>query len=87
MYRAPTNRGPRIEQFGKPVVGSIPTILRSYKAAVSHLAGSELNATNIWQRNYYEHILRDQADYERIAGYIIANPTNWDDDDENPNKS
>jgi len=41
----------------------------------------------LWQRNYYEHILRDQADYERIAGYILDNPANWDIDDENPHNS
>jgi REP element-mobilizing transposase RayT len=38
----------------------------------------------LWQRNYYEHIIRDQADYERIAGYILDNPVNWDQDEENP---
>jgi putative transposase len=38
----------------------------------------------LWQRNYYEHILRDQADYEQKAGYILDNPTNWEKDDENP---
>jgi len=38
----------------------------------------------LWQRNFYEHILRDQADYERIAGYILDNPLNWNQDDENP---
>jgi len=38
----------------------------------------------LWQRNYYEHILRDQADYERKAGYILDNPLNWEKDDENP---
>ncbi len=38
----------------------------------------------LWQRNYYEHILRDQADYERIAGYILDNPLNWEQDEENP---
>ena len=38
----------------------------------------------LWQRNYYEHILRDQADYERVAGYILDNPGNWDKDEENP---
>ncbi len=47
-------------------------------------AGRELDSANIWQRNYYEHILRDQPDYERIAGYILANPSNWNDDEENP---
>ena len=34
----------------------------------------------IWQRNYYEHVIRDDVDYERIATYIINNPTSWDDD-------
>jgi REP element-mobilizing transposase RayT len=43
-----------------------------------------LDSGNIWQRNYYEHILRDEADYERIAGYILDNPVNWDQDEENP---
>jgi len=38
----------------------------------------------LWQRNYYEHILRDQADTKRIAGYILDNPVNWDQDEENP---
>lgn len=38
----------------------------------------------LWQRNYYEHIIRDQTDYERIVGYILDNPANWDKDEENP---
>ena len=38
----------------------------------------------LWQRNYFEHVLRDLADYERIAGYILDNPLNWDQDEENP---
>jgi len=38
----------------------------------------------LWQRNYYEHIIRNQTDYERIADYIAANPSNWKMDDENP---
>jgi REP-associated tyrosine transposase len=40
--------------------------------------------TQIWQRNYYEHILRNQEDYESIAAYILANPANWDRDEGNP---
>jgi len=37
----------------------------------------------LWQRNYYEHIIRNQADYERIANYILTNPSNWAQDEEN----
>jgi len=31
----------------------------------------------LWQRNYYEHIIRDDAEYNRIAEYIVNNPFNW----------
>ena len=38
----------------------------------------------LWQRNYYEHIIRNAAEAERIHQYIEANPARWDDDNENP---
>ena len=41
-------------------------------------------AGKLWQRNYYEHILRDETDWERISVYIADNPHNWVDDQENP---
>ncbi len=31
----------------------------------------------LWQRNYYEYIIRDERSYQRIAEYIINNPANW----------
>lgn len=31
----------------------------------------------VWHRNYYEHIIRNDKDYERIAKYIRENPKNW----------
>ena len=34
----------------------------------------------LWQRNYYEHIIRDQRSYEEIVAYIIENPIHWRDD-------
>jgi len=39
----------------------------------------------LWQRNYYEHVVRDEADLNRIRDYIQSNPANWDSDEENPN--
>ncbi|MBK9686277.1 MAG: hypothetical protein IPO65_00415 [Saprospiraceae bacterium] len=33
----------------------------------------------LWQRNYYEHIIRNKQSYHRISKYIIANPTKWMD--------
>jgi putative transposase len=66
---------------------SLGSFIAGFKASVTRRADRELNSGNIWQRNYYEHILRDQADYERIAGYILDNPLNWDKDEENPQNS
>ncbi len=79
IYRAPTQ-----EQFQKPVVGSIPTIIRTFKAAVTRRIGREHNATGIWQRNYYEHIIRDQTDLQNKTDYVDANPVLWDEDENNP---
>ena len=39
----------------------------------------------LWQRNYWEHIIRNQKSYQRISDYIINNPKNWDTDSINPN--
>ena len=64
--------------------GSLGAIVRSFKSAVTYRAHRELNMTNIWQRNYYEHIIRNDQDYENITRYVISNPMNWGEDDENP---
>jgi len=45
--------------------GSLGAIVRSYKAAVSYRINKEHNATGIWQRNYYEHIIRDEKDMQK----------------------
>jgi REP element-mobilizing transposase RayT len=38
----------------------------------------------VWQRNYYEHIIRDDPSLRRIRAYIAANPLRWHHDRENP---
>lgn len=38
----------------------------------------------LWQRNYYEHIIRDEPTLNRIRCYIDENPSRWAFDDENP---
>ncbi|QRN84529.1 transposase (plasmid) [Chloroflexota bacterium] len=37
----------------------------------------------LWQRSFYDHVIRDERDYERIMDYIASNPMNWADDEEN----
>ncbi|MPZ75625.1 MAG: transposase [Deltaproteobacteria bacterium] len=38
----------------------------------------------LWQRNYYEHIIRDEKSLDRIRQYILDNPARWEFDRENP---
>jgi putative transposase len=37
---------------------------------------------SVWQRNYYEHIIQSDEEYETIAAYIASNPDNWASDKE-----
>jgi hypothetical protein len=76
-----------VEQFGKPVSGSIPTIIRAFKSAVTKRI-NEMRKTpgvKIWQRNYYEHVIRNDNELNRIREYITNNPAQWETDQENPN--
>jgi len=77
--RAPT------ERFGKPVLGSIPTIVRAYKSVVTFRINAlrGIRGMPVWQRNFYEHIIRDEQQWERIHAYIEANPLNLESDEEN----
>jgi putative transposase len=84
-WRAPTTI--TIEKFGKPVSGSLATIVRQYKSSVTRVVGQRYGGvSNIWQRNYYEHIIRTDDEHARIHLYIESNPANWMDDDQNPEK-
>jgi REP element-mobilizing transposase RayT len=38
----------------------------------------------VWQRNYYERIIRDDRELEHVRRYIAENPSHWTEDDENP---
>ena len=79
--RAPTQEG-----FQKPVKGSVPTMIRSYKSAVAYRINlmRQLQGVPVWQRNYWEHIIRNQQDLQNKTDYIEANPMLWDQDAENP---
>ncbi len=63
--------------------GSLGHIIQTFKAAVSRQVVKEglvERGTPIWQRGYYERIIRDAAEHDRIAQYIAENPVNWPTD-------
>jgi REP element-mobilizing transposase RayT len=85
LVGARRRRAPTVEQFGKPIPQSIPTIVRAYKSAVTYAVNAlqDQRGAVLWQRNYYEHIIRDEKDLQAKRDYILSNPLNWEDDDEN----
>jgi len=44
-------------------------------------------AQPVWQRNYYEHVIRNDRDLAAIRDYIAGNPARWPDDDNNPERA
>ena len=86
-YIVPVDRTARtIERFQKPVKGSIPTVVRTFKAAIARRGRKELGvgSNEIWQRNYFERVLRDGKEYADASRYIFENPQRWEWDRENP---
>lgn len=39
---------------------------------------------SVWQRNYFERIIRDELEYRKVAGYIKNNRSNWENDEYHP---
>ncbi len=62
-----------------PQSGSLSTIVRSYKSAVSMKVHSKQPGFG-WQSRFYEHIIREEKDYCDISKYIEENPIKWSQD-------
>lgn len=67
--------------FGDVTAGSLSCIIRSFKSECSKQIHFLFPNIHIWQRNYFEHIIRDDGDLNRIREYIIDNPMNWEIDE------
>ncbi len=69
-----------------PARGSIGAIIGQVKSVVSKRVNALRNSpgATLWQRNYYEHVIRNADDYEEIRWYIENNPARWASDRENP---
>ena len=69
----------------KPEHG-LPEIIRGFKT-YSSIEINRLRGTlgkPVWQRNYYEHVVRTENDLDAIRKYIVENPLKWAEDQENP---
>lgn len=78
------------EHVGSPQQIPLSRIIQWFKTMTTNEYIRGVNQLNwkpfvgkLWQRNYYEHIVRNEKDLQRIADYIVANPSRWDEDDNN----
>jgi putative transposase len=65
---------------------SLGAIIQNFKSISTRLTNSLYfnSGSKLWQRNYYEHIVRDERELSRIRQYICNNPLQWETDQENP---
>jgi putative transposase len=77
------------ESFRSPATGSLATIIRSFKSAATRSINDvrETPGSPVWQKGFYEHIVRNERDLIRIRSYIELNPSNWTQDPENVDAS
>ena len=62
-------------QAPNPTNAAVPLFVSLFKRKCNRICGE-----NIWQRSYHDHIVRDEADYQRIWEYIDTNPAKWRED-------
>ena len=64
----------------------LPEIVRAFKSysarQINYLR--QTPGSPVWQRNYYERVVRNEGELRQMAEYILNNPLGWDTDDENP---
>jgi REP element-mobilizing transposase RayT len=70
------------ERPNGPDSKSVGALIGGFKSAATTRINQIRNTPGapVWQRNYYEHIIRDEPSYENIAAYILNNPQQWEAD-------
>jgi len=66
---------------------TIGSVIRGFKIGVTKWMRQNTPVYNVWQRNYYEHVIRDDASLNLIRQYIVENQSRWSEDEENPARS
>ena len=61
---------------------ALSEIVRQFKTFSARRVNAlrNMQGVPVWQRNYWEHIIRDETSYQKIAEYILNNPRKWEED-------
>jgi len=69
---------------------SAPTlgdVMRAFKSLSALRVNRRMMRTGrLWQRNYFEHVIRDEEDLNLIRQYILGNPARWEEDENHPDR-
>jgi hypothetical protein len=75
----------------RPAPTALGNIVGTFKSISTHQYATHVNENKwpafpgkLWQRNYYDRIIRNDTEMDRIRHYIINNPAQWDKDKNNP---
>jgi REP element-mobilizing transposase RayT len=66
--------------------GSLSAVVQNFKSISTRKMNAACGApgTPVWQRGYYEHVVRNEQELMAIREYILGNPARWDEDENNP---
>lgn len=80
LFTPPVDASPQQPLGTKP--GSLGAILQNFKSITTRKINQMRSSPGalVWQSNYYEHIIRNAQEWERIHAYILANPHRWSED-------
>jgi REP element-mobilizing transposase RayT len=78
---SPNNTGAKdVSPLRRGPSGTIGAVVRGYKIGVTKWMRQHTDIQTIWQRNYWEHIIRDENSFQTISCYIKNNPAKWEND-------
>ncbi len=83
----PPTHSPQQTPYTQPANGTsrtIGSVIRGFKIGVTNWVRKNTTISNVWQRNYWEHIVRSEQELKRIQRYIQNNPAQWELDHLNP---
>jgi putative transposase len=80
---SPAPKGAETAPLRKHTLGQVIAYFK-YQTTKSINQIHKTPGNRVWQRNYYEHVTRNEVDLNDVRQYIINNPIQWDMDEENP---
>ena len=76
----------RVNRYQQAIPRSLSSIIRGFKIGVTKCCNQHGHNHFAWQRNYYEHVVRNESELNRICEYIMNNSQQWQFDRENPDR-